>query len=409
MQNTANMMSPHNALHLRTTIKGRSLVHDCDILGPWSSAFQSSPQLERNLGVRFPQIDEYDVDLSEVPMSIAVIPFLTNVLPIAWVFNANVYVESVDADFFKSQAELMQAYQKYYPSIKLGGGLIPGKIVENKIEEPQSPPIILFSGGVDASFTLWTHRPLKPIVATVRGSDIFFIPSDNAAWDIIKEKNNKIANDIGAQYQSIVSNFRIWLDYRPLDEISKSAKGFGWWHSHQHGPALVGLCAPLAWKLKSKSVSISSSFSSKDPSKVLCGSNPYFDESIRFFGVNVRHFDFTVQRQEKVAFLCEEVKSRNIDIPLRVCWQTRTGLNCCKCEKCLRTIFAIYAEDGDPQRFDFNATSAELEEAIRSPTIKMSVFWIEILKKLRNSIHSNKPEVIAALARGNEIKVSKVS
>ena len=39
---------------------------------------------------------------------------------------------------------------------------------------------------------------------------------------------------------------------------------------------------------------------------------------------------------------------------LRVCWESAGGSNCCHCEKCLRTILAIYAEGADPRDFGFD-------------------------------------------------------
>ena len=44
----------------------------------------------------------YDKDIEDVPDSIAIIPFMANVLPISWVFDLNISVEDIDSKFYKA-------------------------------------------------------------------------------------------------------------------------------------------------------------------------------------------------------------------------------------------------------------------------------------------------------------------
>lgn len=84
-------------------------------------------------------------------------------------------------------------FQKYYPELELSGGLRAKKEVENQIVSPASPPMILFSGGVDATFSLWSNRALRPNLVSVRGADIYFTQSEDRAWREICQQHSEIA------------------------------------------------------------------------------------------------------------------------------------------------------------------------------------------------------------------------
>lgn len=43
---------------------------------------------------------EYNENVESVPVSIAIIPFVCNVLPIVWVADAELYLPEIDEDFY---------------------------------------------------------------------------------------------------------------------------------------------------------------------------------------------------------------------------------------------------------------------------------------------------------------------
>lgn len=394
-----------NTMHARPVITGDTITYDCTITGPWQEAFLRSPQsgdLAKTFGVRWPQVDTYSTDVSDVPPSIAIIPLLTNVLPIAWAYGATVTVDEVDETFFAAQESLKRAFASYYPALPVSGGLVSKRLMDNTFKDARSPPLVLFSGGVDANFSLYGNMAVRPHIVTVRGADVYFSDEDAAAWDIIKERHQGIADGLGVPFHSIESSFKIWLANWKLHAIAKQAGGWNWWFNQQQGAALTGLCAPLAWELRTKRVIISSSFSCHDRVHTPCGSNPLTDESIRYGSTSVTHYDFTVPRQAKVRFLVEEARLRQHPISLRVCWQQRTGHNCCSCEKCLRTIFAILAENGNPRAFGFDVASEDLIHAVTRPEFRPGVFWGDVFDRLRGSPAEDTPAVRALLSRRQE-------
>lgn len=74
---------------------------------------------------------EYDRDISIVPDSILVIPFLTNILPIAWVLDAEIILPEIDEDFYKSIPEIKRGYEEMYPMISFRGKVTPRRITRN--------------------------------------------------------------------------------------------------------------------------------------------------------------------------------------------------------------------------------------------------------------------------------------
>jgi hypothetical protein len=201
-------------------------------------------------------------------------------------------------------------------------------------------------------------------------------------------------HDMTLEYTQIYSTFKAFLrQYKLNADYAKKVKQT-WWHGFHHGLVLIGLTAPLAWVQGVKRIFISSTHSYKDYRFNRAASHPSLDESIRFFGARVTHYDYTVSRQEKVRFICQQKRILDRNISLRVCWEQRTGINCCKCEKCLRTIFAIYAENMDPNMFGFNITDTIMKDilAIMENDLEkmgLSVTWGDIAVRLEKSKYSS--------------------
>jgi hypothetical protein len=81
---------------------------------------------------------------------------------------------------------------------------------------------------------------------------------------------------------------------------------------------------------------------------------------LHYCGADTVHDGYEFNRQAKLHNITCYSKKNNIEIPLRVCWQSQGGNNCCSCEKCLRTIFGIYAEHSEPREFGFKYEDGDL-------------------------------------------------
>ena len=58
---------------------------------------------------------EYDINISKVPDEIAVIPFITGILPMIYLENIKIYVDCIDKDFLKAFKQIREGYKKMLP------------------------------------------------------------------------------------------------------------------------------------------------------------------------------------------------------------------------------------------------------------------------------------------------------
>lgn len=290
---------------------------------------------------------EYSESIEHVPNSIAIIPFVVNVLPIVWLTDAVLEVEEIDKVFYESINQFKQGYIDMYPMMKFGGSIETKCLVENNKEHTEKVAAF-FSGGVDAFASLIAHADESPILLTLWGSDIKL--DDQLGWNNVRSHLDETASLFGIEKICIKTNFRTFINEGGLNRLVVQS-GDAWWHGFQHGIGLIGHAAPIAFILKLKTVYIASSYTKDDD--VTCASSPSIDNNVRFGCCNVIHDQYEYRRQEKVTHICDYVKRTHKNILLRVCWQSSGGANCCNCEKCYRTIFALMAEGESPSQYGF--------------------------------------------------------
>lgn len=359
-------------------INNNRIDYSYDIRGEWSQYF--------NLKEIF--YIEYSEDINKIPYGIAVIPFLCDILPIAWIFNAEILIDEIDEDFYKSIPDFKQGYIDMYPKINFLGQLIPKNIV-NYSQQDSGKSIALFSGGVDAFYTFLSHVKEKPYIATLCGADIKL--NDNKGWNKVLNHTTETAKLYNVNSKWIKSSFRLIINEGRLSNYIYSKANDGWWHGFQHGIALIGHVAPIVYTNNISKVYIASSFTIREKGKVTCASDPSIDNNVRFCGCTVKHDGYDAARQDKIEFICNYSRENKINIPLRVCWQSTGGSNCCKCEKCYRTIFGILAEKEDPRKYGFNYSDEEFNDIIKD--LKNKVFISNFRwEYIQNSFRKNYKE-----------------
>lgn len=332
--------------------KGNLIEYAYEAEGKWRELLK----LEKKMFI------QYDINIENVPDSIAIIPLLCNILPISWVFNLKIRIDTIDKEFYECIPELKKGYLDMYPNIEMLGEMETGNITENYYEPIENAT--LFSGGVDAFNTLFKHIEEKPILTTIWGADVTL--ADEVGWGNVKKLTKSVANTYGLDSSFIKSNFRSFLNYINLWQgIHKQVKG-EWWHEFQHGIGILGLVAPIAYINKYKNLYIASSFTIEDKGKTTCASDPTIDNYLRFANCKVVHDGYEYNRQDKIHNICEYMKKKQInEIQLRVCWESSGGENCCQCEKCYRTILGIIAEKQNPQNYGLNITEEQRKRMMR--------------------------------------------
>ncbi len=332
----------------------------------------------------------YSEDINNVPKGLAVIPFICNVLPIIWLLDATLELPELDHDFYNHINEIKAGYMKMYPMLKFGGKINATTTNCKQITPPcyhcdtatAMPAAAFFSGGVDAFATLIAHADEKPMLITLWGSDVKL--DDTAGWAVVKEHTLQTARQFGVKPAFIKTNFRTFINDIELNRLVKLS-GDNYWHGFQHGIGLIGHAGPLVWREGLKRLYIASSYTAGQ--HVTCASDPTIDNYVKMAGCETIHDQYEFDRQEKVDHICEYAKGVKEKPTLRVCWITSGGRNCCKCEKCLRTMFEIFATGQDPREYGFPYTSNDLRAARRtiiSNYCGSSVpYWIAIRKRFQ--------------------------
>lgn len=360
-------------------IKEGFIKYNYKIYGEWTKYFN----ITNNLCI------QYSVNIEDIPYGIAVIPLLSNILPIAWIFDAQVIIDELDKDFYESIAEFKDGYIKMYPKLKFNGELIVDKVISYKKHE-ENNTLALFSGGVDAFHTLLEHIDEKPYISTVWGADIKHTDVDG--WEKVLKHTKNTAYQYELPYLWIKSNFREFINEQELHSYVYQRVNDGWWHGFQHGLGLIGHIAPCSYVYDITTIYIASSFTIKEKGKITCASDPSIDNFIKFNGCSVKHDGYEYNRQQKVNQICKYVRASKKPISLRVCWQSEGGSNCCKCEKCYRTIFAIIANKEDPREYGFNYSDKEFKQIIRDirrRTVISEIRWSPIQKEFVKNYNKN--------------------
>lgn len=292
---------------------------------------------------------EYSDDISQVPESVLVVPFLCNVLPIAWLTDSVLSVPKLDRHFYESIPDILKGYKELSPMLNFRGGVEVGEIVDH-VWAPSEKVAAFFSGGVDAFSTLIAHMEERPRLMTVWGADLKL--NDEVGWNVVKSHVEETVQQFNLEKPLYIkTNFRTFFDDKPLGEIVKEC-GSGWWYAYQCGMGLIGLSAPVAYLEHWRMVYIASSY--PEGVKIICASDPSIDNMIHFCNVNVLHDQRDYDRQMKITSIVDLARKGGQKVQPRVCWMTRGGRNCCKCEKCLRTIYGFLAEGAVPGEYGFS-------------------------------------------------------
>lgn len=295
---------------------------------------------------------EYNFSVEDIPYSVAIIPFVSNFLPMLWVCDASLTVDELDKVYYESIPEFRNGFKNMHPKFDCKGTLTVNKIVENHSAVPAERSAAFFSGGVDATNTLIAHVDERPIMITLWGADM---PVDNLeGWQAIYNQVANASRVFDLELQIVKTSCKSVLNIAALNVmVERKEFGNNWYEHFHHGIAFFGHVSPIAYKMGLKTIYIASSYSPEYVGKYTCGSDPTIDNFTRFVDASIVHDSYAVNRQEKIKNICDYRKKSGIASPLRVCWRSKEGVNCCVCEKCCRTMLGIMVEDENPADYGF--------------------------------------------------------
>lgn len=373
-----------NKITLRETIiSDSSIVFIYDISGEWSKFFSKT----RAFHVK------YSADIHDTPKSIANIIFAADVLPLSWVFDAEVNVDCLDKDFTESLNAIKKNYAKMYSGTELhfNGKLNVKKLESNHYKTIQKAASF-FSGGVDATSTVATHYKEKPLLINIQGSDINL--SFKKTIEDVQSDIEKSAKALNLPIIFVRSEFRKIMDYRQLKKYFKPKIHDDYWHALQYSLGITGHSAPILYRNKIEKIYIASSHTAED--RVPAASDPDIDNNIRFGSSMVSHDGFEMNRTSKCKNIASFIKQEKISLKLRVCLEDDLPNNCENCEKCFRTIMNFASEGIDPSLVGFS-NDEKIFKKIRKNIEKNIIFkqscaglWKDIQNKVAiNNIDNN--------------------
>jgi hypothetical protein len=289
---------------------------------------------------------KYDEEIT-TQKSILNIPALSIVLPVAWITGSDVYVNEVDHTFAESMIALQQEYKKMYPLAPFKTRLITETFVENK-PSPDGAAL-LFSGGVDSTYSLFSNMHLNPRLVMIFG--VWDTPLKNVELlDSIERVYRGFAAKEGFKLNIIRTNALEMLDVGRIEHFFwrfDYGLANGFWMGLGFSLGHIGQVAPLSVR-RFKRLLVSGG-----------GSSPYAsvyntNEKMGWTNLHVKHLP-EIYRYEKIFAL--KKYQNNHRITLRVCGfperLTSNSLNCNRCIKCLITIIPLVNAGIDPNEVGF--------------------------------------------------------
>lgn len=180
-----------------------------------------------------------------------------------------------------------------------------------------------FSGGVDSFFTLLKGREELTDLVYIHGFDVRL--DDWPRRRAIANMGGAIAASMGMRFIEVESN------------LAKVLEDFGSWPLHGHGFALMSVARALAGDIGEIRVPGTHSLKGQKPWGSWLDTDPLFSDQ----RLSVVHDACEAERVDKIIALADQPLALRY---LRVCWGRVDGTyNCCRCEKCLRTMTTLHA------------------------------------------------------------------
>lgn len=292
-------------------------------------------------------------ELQSIPDEILLIPLILNIAPLIWASGKTFTLATMDEGLVNSLEDLKAILKNRYKEIDWSGRLIPVKTTKSAFA-PSEQIAVLFSGGVDSTYTSLTNRDKNQILICIRGNDAGL--SDDIKWRNKLEHTRRFAAHFGHDTAFVESNFTSFINGRWVRRRLPSLQS--WWNNVQHGIGLVGLAAFPAWQKRIAHIYISSSFHKLllDRISYRWGSDYIIDNAAYWSGQRANHYGEDKSRQDKIEYICNHGDQANWHALLVCNLRSKSDTNpksCCLCKKCVRTMAGILVNGHHYRDFDF--------------------------------------------------------
>jgi hypothetical protein len=226
---------------------------------------------------------------------------------------------SLDSRWLHGMREVVHIYSEWWGTPDAFPILHEGRIV--RATPADGSRALCFTAGVDSFYELLRFESEVDSLLYVFGYDIEL--HENTRYQAFEPALHEIASHTGKTLHLMRSNLRA---HPRFCESS--------WEL-THGAALASAAILLAGRIRSLRIAASYSNGNHRP----WGSSPRTDPLWSTSAVEIIHGDTVPRRFEKLRFIADDPLARRY---LRVCHEhLRPGLNCSRCEKCLRTMASL--------------------------------------------------------------------
>jgi hypothetical protein len=188
-------------------------------------------------------------------------------------------------------------------------------------DAPREATALCFSGGLDSFYTLLRGPHRAEVLVTGIGYDVKLPDARRIAK--VKDSVRAVAAEMGIREVFVTTNLREHDVFRAV----------GWERSH--GGALAALGHLLSEQVGRLEISSSYPRVYDHPWGSRWDIDPYFSSAV----LTIDHIGAELRWAQKLCAIAHEDLVRR---HLRVCWQNlNDDLNCCRCEKCVRTMLML--------------------------------------------------------------------
>lgn len=311
--------------------------------------------------VRKPLKIEYppEINLNKVPNSIVNIPFITNIITTIWFSGKNYTIDEMDEDLFYSLIKIKEFFKRFFCNTDWNGELIPNKIVKNALNKTDSKSAALFTGGLDSTTTVFRHF----------NENLSLISFNNAHETAIN-----FARKYNFNLYTIFTNYYDFIELTSLDKASVDISKWFW--DTSMSLSWIGTAAPFLYAKGIPVLYIPSGFTWQsfifpDGQTLEQPACPLIDENLLPIGLKIKHDIFTMTRTEKIKFISNFCKEKNVLKPqLVVCNHHKrsdiTYSHCNKCVKCYLTMLDIIAIGENLKDYGFTLSEDDFISKFKS-------------------------------------------
>jgi hypothetical protein len=115
------------------------------------------------------------------------------------------------------------------------------------------------------------------------------------------------------------------------------------------------------------------------------------DNTIRFAQASVAHDGFDCTRVDKMEMVSNVFDHKQLPYGIYVCQKNHNGINCCRCEKCVRTISALMAiGKASFKKYGFNISLKKAKKTVKEAALQWAKSYYWRLEALQKKINEKK-------------------